>query len=275
MFSIFLEYEFLRNALIGTLLLGFSSVGLGFFLHYRRLILATDALSHGLLPGVAIGFWFFGLSMTAMTVFGFIAGLLVVGLSVLSSKWSQLKEDSTLSGFYILSLAFGVFLVSLKGSPVDLYHFLFGQILSITSEQLIVLAVVELIVLSLLFLIYKPLIKMTLDEDFARFLKIKTNLLKFLFMTLVIAHLVVSFQIFGTLLSVGFLILPILIGQLFFKKISALVVGSLIICWVCSLAGLLMSDYFDLPTSPTLILCFGVFFLAGLFNKVIFQKGSL
>ncbi len=274
MFDVFFEYEFLRNALLGTCILTFSSVGLGFFLHYRRLILATDALSHGLLPGVAVGFWFFGLSMTAMTVFGFIAGLLVVALSVISSKWSQLKEDSTLSGFYILSLAFGVFLVSLKGSPVDLYHFLFGQILSITNEQLLILSIVEFAVLVILFFIYKPLLKMTIDEDYARFLKIKTHSIKFLFMTLVIAHLVVSFQIFGTLLSVGFLILPVLIGQLLFQQIHSLILGSLVISWICSISGLLLSDRFDLPTSPTLILAFGVFFFIGLFKKIIFSKAQ-
>lgn len=274
MLSSFFEYDFLVRAALGVFALSFSSVLLGFFLHYRRLILAADALSHGLLPGLAIGFWLYGFSLIALTISGFVVGLVIVLATVTTSNLTKLKEDSTLSAFYVLSLALGVFLVGLKGSSVDLTHFLFGQILSISIEQLQLLAMMEIIILVIAALIYKPMLKITLDEEYAQHLGLKTKLYKILFLSLVMAHLVISFQVFGTLLSVGFLIMPLLTGQLYFSKIKTLLLGSLVITWLCSFFGLLVSDQFNWPTSPVLILSFGVLFFIGLVKKRIFGSSS-
>ena len=122
----FFEYDFLRQALLACWLLSFAAVPLGLFISYRRLSLTGDSLSHAILPGIALGFWFYGLSIPAMTIGGLTAGFIIVLVSSWTSKISLLKEDSTLAVIYLLALALGVFLVSLKGSPLDLFHFFFG-----------------------------------------------------------------------------------------------------------------------------------------------------
>jgi len=263
----FLEYGFLSHALMACLLLSFSSTPLGLFMSYRRLSLSGDSLSHAILPGIALGFWFYGLSIPAMTIGGLIAGFLIVLLSNWSSKVSLLKEDSTLAVTYLLALALGVFLVSLRGTPLDLFHFLFGNLLSIDSENLLHLSLATLLILTLLFVIYEPLKILTVDLEFAQFLKIRTSLVHILFMTLIVLNLVISFQILGTLLSVGELIIPAITARLFFQRFGSQVMGGIILNSVACAAGLLLSFHYNWPSGPTLILANGVFFAIGLFRR--------
>jgi len=265
----FLEFDFLRQALLACVLLSFAAIPLGLFISYRRLSLTGDSLSHAILPGIALGFWFYGLSIPAMTIGGFIAGFIIVLISTWTSKVTLLKEDSTLAVTYLLSLALGVFLVSLKGSPLDLFHFLFGNILSIDSENLLYLGFATLFILIILFIIYEPLKVLTVDFEFARFLKVRTTLVHILFMTLVVLNLVISFRLLGTLLSVGELIIPAITARLFFRKFTSQVLGGVIISGLSCLIGLLLSFHLNWPSGPTLILCMGMFFILGLFRRWI------
>jgi len=267
----FFEYDFLRQALLACWLLSFAAVPLGLFISYRRLSLTGDSLSHAILPGIALGFWFYGLSIPAMTIGGLTAGFIIVLVSSWTSKISLLKEDSTLAVIYLLALALGVFLVSLKGSPLDLFHFLFGNLLSIDSENLLYLGLATLLILTILFIIYEPLKVLTVDFEFARFLKVRTNLIHILFMTLVVLNLVISFRILGTLLSVGELIIPAITARLFFQRFSSQVIGGILISSLSCLVGLLLSFHYNWPSGPTLILSMGVFFIIGLFRRWIHE----
>ena len=268
-FQPFIEYAFMKNALLACGLLGFSSVPLGLFLSYRRMTLTGDALSHAVLPGLALAFWFFGPSLWLMTLGGLLTGVLIAWFSTSASKVSLLKEDSTMAVSYILSLALGVFLVSLKGTPLDLFHFLFGQPLAVSAENLLPLSFSTLFLLVVLYLIYEPLKIMTVDFIFAQFLKVKTSFIHVLFMTLVVCNLIIAFQIMGTLLSVGLLVLPAVTARLFFERFTTQVLGGVTMTILCSWAGLLLSFHLNWPTAPTLILLLGLIFILGIFKKVI------
>lgn len=269
LFQPFFEYNFMKNALLACILLGFSSVPLGLFLSYRRMTLTGDALSHAVLPGLALSFWFFGPSLWMMTLGGLLTGVLIAWFSASASRVSFLKEDSTMAVSYILSLALGVFLVSLKGTPLDLFHFLFGQPLAVSAENLLPLSFSTLILLLVLYLIYEPLKIITVDFTFAQFLKIKTSFIHVLFMTLVVCNLIIAFQIMGTLLSVGLLVLPAVTARLFFERFTTQVFGGVLLNILSSWIGLLLSFHLNWPTAPTLILLLGGVFILGLFRKII------
>ncbi len=134
----FIEFSFMRRALVACIALAFSATPLGVFLSLRRMSLIGDALSHAVLPGAAIGYLISGLSLVAMGVGGLIAGLAVALLSGAVSRYTPLKEDASFAGFYLGSLALGVTLVSLRGSSVDLLHVLFGSLLAVDNPALIV-----------------------------------------------------------------------------------------------------------------------------------------
>ena len=117
----FIEFGFMRRALIACVALAVSATPLGVFLSLRRMSLIGDALSHAVLPGAAIGYLISGLSLVAMGVGGLIAGLAVALLSGAVSRYTPLKEDASFAGFYLGSLALGVTLVSLRcAAPVSI-----------------------------------------------------------------------------------------------------------------------------------------------------------
>jgi zinc/manganese transport system permease protein len=138
----FLEFAFMRRALVGCLALSLGGPPIGVFLVLRRMSLMGDAMSHAILPGAAIGFLIAGLSLFAMSLGGFIAGITIAVLAGVVSRSTVLREDASLAAFYLMSLALGVLIVSIRGSSVDLLHVLFGTVLALDDAALILIAAI-------------------------------------------------------------------------------------------------------------------------------------
>src|SRR5919201_6058463 len=134
----FADFEFMRRALAGTLALAIGAGPIGVFLMLRRMSLVGDAMAHAILPGAAIGFLLSGLSLFAMTAGGLIAGFVVALLAGFIARATELKEDASLAAFFLVSLAVGVTIVSLKGTNIDLLHVLIGTILAMDNKTLFV-----------------------------------------------------------------------------------------------------------------------------------------
>ena len=202
----FIEYGFMRRALVVCLALSVSTTALGVFLQLRRMSLMGDALSHAILPGVAVGYLLSGMSLLAMTVGGFIAGIAVALVAGLVSRRTPLKEDASFAGFYLGSLALGVTLVSLRGSNVDLLHLLFGSILAVDSASALFVTGVCMFTLLTLAMFYRGLVSEAFDTAWlqvnARWLP---GMLHGLFLALLVLNLVAGFQVLGTLMAVGLL----------------------------------------------------------------------
>src|SRR5262245_45932103 len=120
----FAEFEFMRRALVGVVALALGAGPIGVFLMLRRMSLVGDAMSHAILPGAAVGFLISGLDLFAMTAGGLIAGFVVALAAGLIARMTELKEDASLASFYLVSLAVGVIIVSVKGTNIDLLHVL-------------------------------------------------------------------------------------------------------------------------------------------------------
>ena len=140
----FAEFSFMRYALASVVFLAIGAAPVGVFLVMRRMSLIGDALSHAVLPGAAIGYMVAGLSLPAMSLGGFGAGMLMALLAGLVSRFTSLKEDANFAAFYLTSLAIGVVLVSKSGSSVDLLHLLFGSVLAVDLPALQLVAAVTL-----------------------------------------------------------------------------------------------------------------------------------
>src|SRR6201996_8592837 len=116
----FTEFEFMRRALAAVIALAIAGAPIGVFLMLRRMSLVGDAMAHAILPGAAVGFLLSGLNLFAMTAGGLVAGLGVAFAAGFVARTSHLKEDASLAAFYLLSLAIGVTIVSMKGTNIDL-----------------------------------------------------------------------------------------------------------------------------------------------------------
>ncbi|MGF1649446.1 MAG: metal ABC transporter permease [Hyphomicrobiaceae bacterium] len=266
----FVEFGFMRRALAGCIALSFSAAPVGVFLMLRRMSLIGDAMAHAILPGAAIGYLIFGLSILPMAVGGLVAGLVVALVSGLVARATILREDATLAAFYLLSLSLGVLIVSLKGSSVDLMHVLFGSVLALNDEALIVLGVASTVTLLTIAVIFRALIAECVDPAFLRVAGGPSTATHLAFLTLVVLNLVAGFQALGTLLAVGLMMLPAAAGRMWVRGLVPMLGLAIAIALMSCLVGLIVSYHAALPSGPSITLAAGVVYLA----SVLFGRES-
>lgn len=260
----FQEFSFMRRALVGTLALAVGAAPLGVLLTLRRMSLVGDALSHAVLPGVAAGFMLFGLSLAALSIGGFLAGVLVVAVAGVVSRHTRLKEDATLAAAYLIALALGVLLISRHGTPLDLLHILFGNVLGVDTDGLILVVSVASFTLCLLAVMYRGLLLEAFDPSYLAASGARGGLLQQLFLMLVVINLVAAFQTLGTLLAVGLMMLPAVSARLWHDTLSAQFINSAVQAACAGYLGLLLSYHMEVPSGPTMIACAGTFYLLSL-----------
>ena len=273
----FADFEFMRRALVGSLALSLGAGPIGVFLLLRRMSLVGDAMAHAILPGAAVGYLVSGLSLGAMTFGGLVAGCLVALLAGLVTRTTLLREDASLAAFYIISLALGVTLVSLKGSNIDLLQVLFGSVLALDDPTLTLLATVATITLATLALIYRPLVLECVDPGFLHSVSPAGGPTHMVFLFLLVINLVGGFHAMGTLLAVGVLMLPAISARLWCANLGAMLPVAALIGMISSVAGLLVSYHLGLAAGPTIILVAGGVYVAslifgrqgGLFRRVL------
>jgi zinc/manganese transport system permease protein len=253
----FTDFEFMRRALAATLALAFGAAPIGVFLMLRRMSLIGDAMAHAILPGAAIGFLLFGLSLTAMAGGGLIAGFVIAVGAGLIARSTQLKEDASLAAFFLISLALGVTIVSVKGTNVDLLHFLFGSVLAVDDPTLMLIVGIASVSLVVLALIWRPLVLECVDPGFLRSVSRAGGAAHFAFLALVVLNLVGGFQALGTLLAVGLMILPAVTARFWARDISGMVAVAVASAAISGYAGLLASYHANLPSGPAIILVAG------------------
>jgi len=269
LFAPFSEFEFMRRALAGTIALAFGAGPIGVFLMLRRMSLVGDAMAHAILPGAAIGFLFSGLSLFAMTAGGLIAGCVVALLTGLVARVTELKEDAALATFYLLSLALGVTIVSVKGTNIDLLHVLFGSVLALDDQALLLIAVNATITLVVLAMIYRPLVIECVDPGFLRSVSRAGGPAHLAFLTLVVVNLVSGFHALGTLLAVGIMMLPAATARFWARDITLMIAIAAASGVASGFVGLLISFHTGVPSGPAIILVAGLFYvLSLLFGQV-------
>jgi zinc/manganese transport system permease protein len=265
----FTEFEFMRRALAAVIALSLGGAPIGVFLMLRRMSLVGDAMAHAILPGAAIGFLLYGLNLLAMVLGGLAAGFLVALLAGVVARSTGLKEDASLATFYLASLALGVTIVSVKGTNIDLLHVLFGNILAMDDQALLVVACNATITLLALAVIYRPLVVESVDPLFLRTVSRAGTPAHLAFLALVVINLVSGFQALGTLLSVGLMILPAGIAKFWSRDISGMICVAVGSAMIAGYAGLVLSFQTRIPSGPALLLVAAALYVASvLFGNV-------
>jgi zinc/manganese transport system permease protein len=270
--SPFADFAFMRRALVATMALALGSGPVGVFLVLRRMSLIGDTMAHAVLPGAAIGYVVAGLSLPAMSLGGFAAGLAVALLSGLVTRYTKAKEDSSFAAFFMISLATGVLIISVKGGSVDLMHVLFGSILAVDDASLLLVAAIASLSLATLALIYRPLVLECFDPGFLRAVGGPGTLCHLVFLVLVVVNMVAGFQALGTLMAVGLMILPAAAARYWVRQVWSLAMVAVAVAMASGYAGLVVSYHADLPSGPAIVLTAGAVYLASL---VVGPRGGL
>ena len=267
----FSEYTFMQRALAGSLAVCLGAVPVGVFMTLRRMSLTGDAMAHAILPGAAIAYLLYGISVIGMTIGGLGAGLLVVALSGWVARSTHLKEDTSLAAFYLISLAIGVLILSVKHSNLDMFHVLFGNILALDNETILLLASICSVSLISFSLIYRPLVIECVDPLFLRRSGFASALSHYGFLGLMVINLVAGFHALGTLMAIGIMVLPAAAARFWVKTLDMTLIVSAMFGFIGCYVGLLTSYYFDLPTGPSIVLSIGVLYLV---SVVVGREGS-
>jgi zinc/manganese transport system permease protein len=255
------EFDFMRRAALGTVLLGLGAAPVGVFLLLRRMSLMGDAMSHAILPGAALGYLLAGLSLPAMTVGGTLGGLLVAAAAGWVARHTVLREDASLAAFYLLSLALGVLIISVRGNQVDLLHVLFGSVLALEDGVLALLAGVAATTLLGLAVLWRPLVLECVDPAFLRGVSRWGAAAHHAYLALVVINLVAAFHALGTLMAVGMMVLPAASARLWCRRLRPMLLMAQLTATGLGLLGLWLSYATDWPTSPTIVLLLSAWYL--------------
>jgi zinc/manganese transport system permease protein len=256
-------FGFMRRALAGCLALSLAGPPLGVILVLRRMALTSDVLQHGILPGIAIAAALAGLSLPAMGLGGFAAGLAVALLAGWLARATAGREDAQFAGVYLIALAAGVAIVSATHG-IDLAHLLFGSVMAVDDAALRLMAGTATVALLGLAVIWRPLVLESFDPGFLRVVGGRGGAWHLAFMALVVLCVVGGFAALGTLMSVGLMMLPAVAARHWAAELAGQVRAAVALALLASWLGLVLSFDADIPAGPAIVLVAGALWLASL-----------
>ncbi len=200
-----------------------------------------------------------------MTIGGLVAGFTVAILAGAIARATEIMEDASLAAFYLISLALGVMIVSMRGSNVDLLHVLFGTVLALDDPMLLMLAGIATLSLLALAALYRPLVLECVDPGFLRSVSKAGGPVHLIFLALVVLNLVGGFHALGTLLAVGLMMLPAIAARFWTRDIGPMILIATLIAMASGIVGLLLSYHVEAPSGPAIILVAGAVYAASVF----------
>ena len=254
-----LQYPFMHHALIAAVLIGATCALLGVYVVFRRMAFIGDAVAHTTLPGLVVAY---------LNQWNLFAGAVVAAVgTALGIGWlSQrrgLREDTAIGVVFTAMFAAGVVLISTVDSYRDFSHMLFGNILGVTTADLISIAAVAVIVLGTLLLFHKELVLTSVDPQHARAIGLSPDRMRYVLLVLLALAVVTAIQAVGVVLTSSLLITPAAAAALLTRRLGVMMVIAVAIAVVSAIAGLYASFYLSISSGGAIVLaCSAIFGLA-------------
>jgi len=251
------NYSFFTNAVIAAILTSLSCGIIGTYIVTKRIVFITGGITHASFGGIGIAYYLGFSPVAGAGIFGVITAWIIEFLS----KKTTIREDSAIAMLWSFGMAIGIiFIFITPGYTPDLMSYLFGSILTVSSTDIIMMISISFIVI-LFFLIYYPLILyISFDENYAKTHNIPVTLIKYILITLVALTVVINIRVVGIILVLSLVTIPQATAGLFTKKFKYIIYYSIIIGFISSLLGLIVSYYLNIPSGATIIFCLVVIF---------------
>jgi zinc transport system permease protein len=263
-------YSFLQYALLAGLLTSISCGIIGSYVTVRRITYIAGAIAHCTLGGMGAARFLqkeYGFAVTPLQG-AVVAALLAACIIALVKYYGSQREDTVLSAIYSIGMAIGIFFISRTGGyNEDLMSYLFGDILMVSRQDLLLIGTLDLIVVSVVFIFYNKLISVCFDEEFARISGIRVELFELLLLLMIALTVVLLVQVVGIVMVVAMLTLPCAAAGLLVKRLWHMMVLSILLCLFCTTGGLAISYQPDFPAGATIILLAGMVYFAAIALK--------
>jgi len=261
-----LSYSFIRHAILAALLMSVACGITGTYIVSRRMVFISGGITHASFGGVGIGFFFGFPPLAGAALFAVLAALATENLT----RRKILRNDSIIAILWSLGMALGIIFIYLTpGYAPNLMSFLFGSIITVSSTDLWLMFILAVLVSLVFILLYKPILYVAFDEQFARIRGIPVMLLNYILIVLVALTIVLSIRTAGIILVLSVLTIPQNISNLFTNRFDHIMIGSITIGFLASLTGLFISYYLDIPSGATIIFTLVIMYLAARFIKVV------
>jgi manganese transport system permease protein len=250
------NYGYLQKALLTSIMVGIICGAIGCFIILRGMALMGDAISHAVLPGVALSFmlginYFFGAMLTGV--------LTAVGIGYVSQN-SRIKHDVAIGILFTFSFALGIIMITLMKSSTDLYHILFGNVLVVRSSEMWTTFIVGIVVLGVIYLFYKELLVSSFDPIMSAAYGLPNRMIHYLLMIMLTMVTVASLQTVGIILVVALLITPAATAYLLTDRLWIMIYLSMVFGVVSSIFGLYFSYTYNLASGASIVLVATILF---------------
>ena len=261
-----LTYGFFQNAILAALLMSISCGIIGTYIVSRRMVFISGGITHASFGGVGMGYFLGIPPLAGAAVVAILAALISENLT----RRKVLRNDSIIAILWSLGMAIGIIFVYLTpGYAPNLMSYLFGSIITVTNIDLWLMLGLALLVTTISILLYRPILYVAFDEQFARIRGIPVMFINYLLIILVALTIVLSIRTAGIILVLSVLTIPQNISNLFTNRFSHIMIGSIILGFLASLLGLILSYYLDIPSGATIIFTLVVLYLVARLVKVI------
>lgn len=253
-----LSYSFFQNALLGSLFASIACGIIGSYVVIRRLVFISGGITHASLGGIGMGFYFGWNPILAAMVFSVLSAF---GIEWLSSR-QGVREDSAIGSFWSLGMAIGIIFIYLKpGFAPNLSDYLFGNILTITQTDILLLAILSVVLIIVFLLFGKQILFTAFDPDFAKTRNLPVNMIKYAMMMGIAITIVLSIRLVGIVLLMSILTVPQMTANLFTSNFLKMVLLSILIGFIGCVIGLFLSAVLDVPSGVFIIFTQIIIFL--------------
>jgi zinc transport system permease protein len=258
------QYHFFVNALLAAILTSISCGFIGTYIVTRRIVFISGGISHASFGGVGIGYFLGIHPLIGAALFSLISA---VGIEALSKKL-DMRTDSLIGIIWSLGMAVGIIFVFITpGYAANLMMYLFGNILTVSQFDLHIMLGLTLVIFAVFSLFFKEILYLAFDEEYARVLGIPVSAINFLLISLVALTIVVNIRVVGIILVIALLTVPQATASIFTKKFKNMILYSIGLGLVSSIAGLFLSYRFNIPSGATIIFLSILIFI---FSKILF-----
>jgi manganese/iron transport system permease protein len=269
-------YAFMQRGLVAAVLVGIVCAVVGTYVVLRGMAFFGDALAHTILPGVALGYLISGGARESL--FWWALGTAVIAALAIGaiSKNSQVKEDTAIGIIFAGMFALGIALIStVRSYAVDLSHFLFGDVLGVSTQSLWLILIFGGLVLLTIAAFYKEFLALSFDPILATTLRLPVGLLNNLMLTLIAVTIAVSLQTVGVALMVAMLVTPAATAYLLTHSLPVMMALAALFASLAGLIGLYLSYYLSIASGAAIVLTATAFFLVVFLAKRLYQSRSV
>ncbi len=261
-----LSYPFMVRGLLAAVMVGIVCALVGSYMVLRGMAFFGDALSHAILPGVAVGYLIGGGAQGPLFWWALLTAILTaIGIGAVS-KGAQLKEDTAIGIVFAGMFALGIAMIStMRSYTADLVHFLFGDVLGVSQSDLWLTAIFGSLVILTIVTLYKEFLVLSFDPILAATLRLPTTLLHYLLLILIAVAIVVSLQTVGIALMLAMLVTPAATAYLLTRRLPTMMALAAFIGAFSGVTGLYLSYYVSVASGAAIVLVCTTFFLLGLF----------